>query len=102
MNMDELQQAVARHYRNCGYDKASVQTLVLGLAEEVGELAQAVLLTQCTDYTPSAHKVELIKDMDISHEVGDCITYLMGICNVLDIQPFFYSWAFTDGQEDNR
>ena len=86
-----LRQHVAEWYEEKGFD-SSVQTLALGLMEEVGELAQAILLTECDDFKPSRHKQDgLLGDIerhkDVALEVGDILIYLAAICNVLDIHP---------------
>jgi len=88
--MKTLQQAVKYLYQERGYTKASVQTLVLGAVGEMGELAEAVLLSQCHDFKPSPRKQALqIGRQDIAREVGDCITYLLALCNALGIEPYF-------------
>jgi len=91
----ELQSQVKHLYAERGYD-AKVQTLLLGAMEEMGELAQAILLTECEDFKPSAKKMPLIwadaRDPGrriVAHEVGDCITYLLALCNRLGIEPYF-------------
>jgi len=88
--MKTLQQAVKQLYQTREYTKASIQTLVLGAVGEMGELAEAILLSQCPDFKPSLRKQALQVDrQDIAREVGDCITYLLGLCNALDIEPYF-------------
>lgn len=86
IELDELQQTVRGWYGHKGF-KTSPQTLVIGLMEEVGELATAILLTECQDFVPSDHKTEA--DKDVASEVGDCIVYLLALCNELGIKPVF-------------
>lgn len=76
---------------------ASAQTLALGAMEELGELAMALLLTECDDFKPSAKKMspEWADARDPAREVGDTITYLLALCNSLDIEPKF-KWMDTD------
>ena len=91
--MDEvlaLQTKVANLYKQRGYI-ASPQTLLLGAMEELGELAMAILLTETEDFKPSAKKLspEWADARDPAREVGDCITYLLALCNRLGIVPYF-------------
>lgn len=85
-----LQEEIASLYRQRGYD-ALPQTLVLGAVEELGELAMAVLLTECPDFKPSSKKLSLkwSDARDPAREVGDTITYLLAFCNALGIVPHF-------------
>jgi len=75
---------------------AGPQTLLLGATEELGELARAILLTECADYIPSPRKrsEEWAHDRDPAREVGDIITYLLHLCNALGIEPHF-QWMDT-------
>ena len=87
----DLQDEVARFYEQRSYD-AGARTLMLGVVEEVGELAQAILLTECDDFQPSRHKASgelgnLERHKDVAGEVADVIIYLMALCNRLDIKP---------------
>jgi len=86
----DLQDHIQQVYDGRGYD-ASPQTLVLGLMEEVGELAQTILLTECDDFQASRQKQqrELERDKDVASEVGDVITYALALCNRLSITPRF-------------
>jgi len=88
--IEGLQQKVAEFYSQRGYD-ASPQTLVLGALEELGELAMAILLTVTDDFKPSPRKLssEWADARDPAREIGDCITYLLALCNKLDIVPYF-------------
>ena len=99
--MKKMQQKVRELYSKRGY-YASVQTLLLGAMEELGELAQAILLTECDDFVlkPDSKKLtaEWADARDPAREVGDCITYLLAICNVLGIKPYF-KWE--DKRETN-
>jgi len=83
----ELQCSVQQLYAERGYD-AGVQTLLLGAMEELGELAQAILITECEDFQPMPRKPSL-DHSNTAHEVGDCITYLLALCNRLGIEPYF-------------
>lgn len=86
MTLEELQESVIRLYKEQGYS-TNVSTLMLGAMEELGELAQAVLLTECDDYVPSKSKEET----ELAREIGDIITYLLAICNSMGTSPRF-SW----------
>jgi len=90
MSLIYLQGEIAKLYKLRGYN-AGPQTLLIGAMEELGELAEAILLTECEDFKPSAKKLspEYADARDPAHEVGDCITYLLGLCNVLGIEPHF-------------
>ena len=87
----DLQEFIAKWYATRGYD-AGPSTLMLGLMEEVGELAEAILLTQCPDFHCSRHKAESIKSgarrINVSAEIGDVLLYLMALCNRLGIRPY--------------
>lgn len=85
----KLQDKVAEVYYARGYTKASVQTLLVGVMEEVGELAQTVLVHHTMDYTLSPRKAALVPNDNVAHEVGDIIVYLLAICNKLYITPEF-------------
>ncbi len=86
MDLEYLQYQVFKLYNERGYH-ASPQTLVLGTMEELGELAEAILLTECNDFVPSPKK--LFNTYDLAHEIGDIIIYLLALCNVLEIKPTF-------------
>lgn len=95
--IEGLQQKVAELYSQKGYN-ASPQTLVLGIMEELGELAMAILLTECDDFKPSSRKLYLNGQMHSpAREIGDCITCLLALCNELGIVPYF-KWL--DGEEE--
>jgi len=87
VGIKELQDKVAEVYYAMGYTQASVQTLMLGVVEEVGELAQTVLVHHTMDYIVSPHKATLVPDDCVAHEIGDIIIYLLAICNKLHITP---------------
>lgn len=91
MGLRQLQQAVLHLYRERGYDEGP-RTLVLDAMAELGELAQAILLTECVDFKPTPKKLGRDDLTDVAHEVGDVITYLLGLCNKLGIEPSF-GWA---------
>lgn len=90
VNIDELQQCINKLCKERGFNNQSPQTLVLGAMEELGELAKAILLTECDDYRPSLKKLSSIQSKDHSpaQEIGDTITYLLCLCNCLEIFPF--------------
>lgn len=90
MAIRELQSQVEHLYVKRGYD-AGVQTLLLGAMEELGELAQAILLTECEDFKPYGKKMasHWVDAQNPALEVGDCITYLLALCNCLGIEPHF-------------
>lgn len=93
MSIEELQRRVGQMYERRGYN-ASPQTLCLGAMEELGELAMALLLTECDDFIPSAKKLtpEWADTRNPAREIGDCITYLLALCNRLGIRPQF-KWS---------
>lgn len=92
MNLTTLQDKVYEVYKQRGYSE-TVSTLCLGVAEEVGELAEAVLMSQCLDYVPSKKKLTKYENVDFRHhiacEIGDIIVYLLAICCALNIEPKF-------------
>jgi len=89
-NLRKLQMLAQEEFERRGFD-AGPQTLVLGAMEELGELAMALLLTECDDFQPSKKKLspEWADARDPAREVGDCITYLLALCNRLGIEPEF-------------
>ena len=86
----DLQAKCAKMYAERGYI-AGPQTLLMGAMEELGELSMALLLTCTDDFIPSARKLgpEWADARDPAREVGDIITYLLHLCNVLGIEPTF-------------
>ena len=86
----ELQDKCAAMFKERGY-VAGPQTLLMGAMEELGELAMALLLTECDDFIPSPRKLspEWADARDPAREVGDTITYLLHLCNALEIEPTF-------------
>jgi len=91
MTLADLQEKVKILHQERGYI-ASPQTLTLGAVEEMGELAQAILLTVCDDFRPTKRKLGRNDLMSVAHEIGDVITYLLGLCVVLGIEPYF-EWS---------
>lgn len=88
-----LQKEVKDLYRLQHYH-AGPRTLCLGAMEELGELAQAILLSAETkDFVPSKRKRMVVDQMPellkVAEEVGDIITYLLALCNTLHIRPYF-------------
>lgn len=85
-----LQTKVADLYQQRSYT-AGPQTLLLGAMEELGELAEAILLTQASDFKPFGKKLSpaYIGECNPALEIGDCITYLLALCNSLGISPYF-------------
>jgi NTP pyrophosphatase (non-canonical NTP hydrolase) len=97
-----LQEEVQRFYQRKGYNSSS-QTLMLGLMEEVGELAQAILLTECDDFKPSRHKMagdlgDIQKHKDVAAEVADVFIYALALCNRLGIKPKWYKIGLGDSE----
>jgi NTP pyrophosphatase (non-canonical NTP hydrolase) len=87
---DDLQSLVAALHVERGYT-SSPQTLLIGALEELGEVAQIILATLTSDYTASDRKLspEWVNDHDLASEIGDVLTYLYGLCYVLDLHPKF-------------
>jgi len=87
----DLQEFIAKWYESKGY-KAGPTTLALGAVEEIGELSEAILLTQCADFQCSNHKRKLIETdlvrINVAAEVGDVLIYLLALCNSLGIRPY--------------
>ena len=88
-----LQVAVSDFYFRKGYYTVSAQTLALGVTEETGELAEAILVLCTNDFIMSERKrVKWIQDglclsyRPIAHELVDIITYCLAIANKLDIE----------------
>lgn len=92
MNLEALQDKVFEIYRQRGYSE-TVSTLCLGVTEEVGELAEAVLMSQCIDFVASPKKLAKYKNVNFRHhiacEIGDIIIYLLAICCALNVEPKF-------------
>ena len=75
-----MQQRVQDTYNQRGYS-ADIRTLALGLCEEAGEVAAAVLDWYSPDFQPKPGRVS----SDLEHELRDCLTYLCAIANVASI-----------------
>jgi len=86
LTIEELMMLVEGHYKRNNYTAATPQTLTLGIMEEVGELAQEILLQHSPDYTPRQEKTE----SSIPYEIGDIIVYCLALCLKLDIMPTFH------------
>lgn len=103
MTLWELQKQAASMYEARGF-KAGAPTLALGIAEEAGEVARAVLINNCNDFFPSPSKLgpEWESGRDTARQVGDLITYALALCHVLGIEPTFkwmergWSWDKVD------
>lgn len=73
------QKKVARLYEERNYT-SDLHVLGLGLCEEAGEIAAAIL-----DVSPSfSSKPGRVKS-DLEHELHDCLTYLCAIANAAGI-----------------
>lgn len=73
-------QALARHvYGKRGYSD-DLRILALGLNEEAGEVAAAVL-DRSKEFKPKPNRVK----SDLEHELRDCLFYLCAIANAADI-----------------
>ncbi len=81
--LDELMELVEGHYLRNGFD-SSQATLMCGVMEEVGELAECILARQ-DDYKTRDNKEFGV----IEYEVGDIIVYLLAICNRHGLVPEF-------------
>lgn len=88
--LGSIQAACAKLWATKSYT-ALPPTLALGIAEEAGEIAQAVLLTQCPDFKPSPRKLtpEAADLRDVAGEIGDLFVYALHLCNQLGIEPRF-------------
>ncbi len=73
--MGQFQNAVRQEYEERGYSH-SIELLALGLCEEAGEIASAVL-DMSDEFKPSVHR----EKSDLVHELHDCLTYLCAIAN---------------------
>jgi len=67
-------------------------TLYLGAVEEMGEVAEALLLTECKDFQVGRRKQIRLENGEqifegVAVEIGDVITYLLMLCHVLGIEP---------------
>ena len=83
--IDILQRAASAYYLYKGFT-AGPATLALGAMEELGEIAQALLLTTQSDYklNQNSHKLDALDEMtDTPMEIGDCLTYLLHLANAL-------------------
>ena len=88
-----LQKAVSDFCVEKGYYTVSPQTLALGVTEETGELAEAILVLCSGDFVMSDRKrAKWIKDgtclsyRPVAHELVDIITYCLAIANKLDLE----------------
>ena len=74
-----IQQRVKQLYERRGYT-SDIRTLALGLCEEAGEVAAAVL-DRSPDYRPKPGRIP----SNLEHELKDCLTYLCAIANAVGI-----------------
>ena len=88
--IERLQGEISLLYQERDY-VAGPTTLLLGAMEELGELAMALLLTECDDFKPPNKKLspEWASARDPAREIGDTITYLLALANSLNIAPYF-------------
>ena len=70
-----LQAAVRFLYARRGYTE-DINVLALGLCEEAGEVAAAVL-----DLTPHFKSKPERAQSDLEHELKDCLMYLLALAN---------------------
>lgn len=77
--MNKIQLRVAEEYRARGYS-SDLTILALGLCEEAGEVAGAVL-----NLNPVFKKREGRSHDSLRHELKDCLTYLCAIATAIGI-----------------
>ena len=86
MTLEQMRDACARLWVKKQYTVGPLE-LGLGIAEEAGEVAKAILLTQSEEYQPNGRAGE--KDKDLAGEVGDLMTYIFHLCNRVGVIPRF-------------
>lgn len=79
MTLGEFQRTVRRLYITRGYSH-DLQILGLGLCEEAGEVAAAIL-----DISPRFKPKDCRTLSDLEHELIDCLVYINAIANSADI-----------------
>lgn len=77
--MGAYQDKVRQLYADRNYTN-SLRILGLGLCEEAGEVAAAIL-----DVSVEFKSTPCRKDSSLEHELRDCLTYLCAIANAADI-----------------
>jgi NTP pyrophosphatase (non-canonical NTP hydrolase) len=80
-NLLQLQAYIKRIVAARGFDDESIRDVVLLLVEEVGELAKAVRRAMGLKTSPSSSR----EQKTVSHELADCLIYLLDIANLADI-----------------
>lgn len=86
--IDDLLVMAEMYYSEKGF-VAGVPTLALGAMEELGEVAQAVLLSEhVTDFRMSEHKKDVVDKINrIGDESGDLLLYVLSLCNKAKVVP---------------
>ena len=89
MTLVEFQKAVRRFYITRGYSH-DLHILGLGLCEEVGEVASAIL-NASPQYRPRDGRVL----SDLAHELKDCLVYINAIANSagVDLEKELERWT---------
>ena len=82
----ELQVRISRRYKRRAFT-AGPTTCFIGLVEELGEIAEVMLLNR-SDYRAVAGKREMEHD-GLGHEVGDLIVYALSLCNTSGVSATF-------------
>lgn len=81
MNISELQQDVAGFSKERGFDQSSMESRMVYLVSEVGEVAKEVLHLM---HNPEPDQREVIKDR-LGMEMYDVVWNLLELANKLDI-----------------
>lgn len=91
---DVLKAAIARAYAARGFPGDDPTLLFLGLAEEVGELAELINIGSRPKYHVSERKQELLENLheNVAAELGDILTYVAAIANYYQVTPSFEQW----------
>jgi len=91
--LKDLQEYVAKAVKMRGFDKDTVEQRFMLLLEEVGEFAKAARGHAGMKFAGDTKKKEL------THEAGDVLNVLLGICNLLDID---LEQAYREKEELNK
>lgn len=90
----KLKRAVEELYLLRGFAGNNPSLLMLGLMEELGELAEVVNAVENAEFGNCVRKHHLSKQPrdKIAAEIADVLMYLMALSNHYEVGPDFFQW----------
>lgn len=89
-----LRKGIEMAYEARGFPSDDPLLLFLGLAEEMGELAELINIDTRPAFHLSERKLSLLEDVygNVAAEIGDILTYVGALMNYYDVDPVFTQW----------